>query len=130
MTTTTDNSATCTIFDKVSKDNVTTYTYARKASDVIVYIHDSKGNIIDTKHPDSNGVLSIDKYPLEANSYITVIDSPSDSDPFYKALSIQKSILSRNLYKLKTSSWWLLFRGYYTCASEGLYLGFYFKRTG
>ncbi|EKO3850813.1 MULTISPECIES: flagellar sheath protein A [Vibrio] len=101
VTTTTDNSATCTIFDKVSKDNVTTYTYARKASDVTVYIHDSKGNIIDTKHPDSNGVLSIDKYPLEANSYITVIDSPSDSDPFYKALSIQKEYLESQLIQVK-----------------------------
>ncbi|HDY8009547.1 TPA: flagellar sheath protein A [Vibrio vulnificus] len=101
VTTTNDNSSTCTIFDKTKKDNVTTYTYARKASDVTVYIHDSKGNIIDTKHPDSNGVLSIDKYPLEANSYITVIDSPSDSDPFYKALSIQKEYLESQLIQVK-----------------------------
>ncbi|MBE3868167.1 flagellar sheath protein A [Vibrio parahaemolyticus] len=101
VTTTTDKSATCTIFDKVQKDNITTYTYARKASDVTVYIHDSKGNVIDTKHPDTNGVLTIDKYPLETNSYVTVIDSPSDSDPFYKALSIQKEYLESQLIQVK-----------------------------
>ncbi|WP_045408814.1 hypothetical protein [Vibrio jasicida] len=98
--TTIDKSKSCTIFDKVQKDGVTTYTYARKASDVTVYVHDSKGNIIDTMHPDVNGVLTIDKYPLEEKSYVTFIDSPSDSDPFYKALSIQKELLESQLVQV------------------------------
>ncbi|MBT0339838.1 flagellar sheath protein A [Vibrio campbellii] len=95
-----DKSATCTIFDKVQQNGVTTYTYARKASDVTVYVHDSKGSIIDTMHPDVNGVLTIDKYPLEEKSYVTFIDSPSDSDPFYKALSIQEELLESQLIQV------------------------------
>ncbi|MGR5205535.1 flagellar sheath protein A [Vibrio sp. PNB23_22_7] len=93
-------SDSCTLFGQVTENGVTTYTYARKAADVTVYIHDAVGNVVETKKPDANGILRLDKYPLEQGSYITVIDSPSGYDPFYKALSIQKKYLESQLIQV------------------------------
>jgi hypothetical protein len=85
----------CTLFD-VNGQTVGKETYARLASKVTVKTYDADGNF-DEDLSDSVsdvGILNFAKDEIKDGGYISVIDSPSDNEYYYKVLSIQKALLS------------------------------------
>ena len=100
-----EGSATsCTLFD-ITGQSVGMQTYARLASDVRVKTYDADGNFNkDLSDLVSNtGVLNITERDIEDGGYLSVIDSPSDKDPLYKVLSIQKELLGNYLISVGRS---------------------------
>jgi hypothetical protein len=92
--------SSCTLFKVDDLDNPTLYTYAKVAQDLVVYTHDAEGSVTDTLTPNSSGKLTINKNTLDDGGFVTVLDSPGETDYFYKALSIQKEILESQLIKV------------------------------
>lgn len=87
--------ASCTLFD-VDGQTSGKETYARLAEDVTVKTYDADGyfNKDLSDFVSSTGILNITVNDIEDGGYISIIDSPSDTDTFYKVLSIQKALLS------------------------------------
>lgn len=87
-------SASCTLFD-VDGQTVGKETYAKLATDVTVKMYDENGEFVEdlSSAITAAGILSIAENNVADGGYISVIDSPSDTDTFYKVLSIQKSLL-------------------------------------
>lgn len=88
----------CTVF--AEKSGALPYTYARLAEDVAVQLHDADGVYQESLTPDSNGSLRVNKYDIEDGGYLSVIDSPDDSLPYYRVLSIQKELLETGVIKV------------------------------
>ena len=92
--------SSCTLFKVDDINSPTQYTYAKVAQDLVVYIHDAEGNVTDTLSPNSSGKLTINKNTMDDEGFVTVLDSPGETDYFYKALSIQKEALESQLIKV------------------------------
>jgi len=88
------NDTSCTLFN-VDGATSGTQTYGRVAQDLTVEIYDADGEYVDDISDDITeaGVLTIDADDIEDGGYLSIVDSPSDSDHFYKVLSIQKELL-------------------------------------
>ncbi|CAM3001201.1 hypothetical protein [Moritella viscosa] len=86
--------ARCTLFD-VGGQASGKETYAKLATDVTVKMYDKNGDFVEdlSSSITTAGILSIAKNSVADGGYISVIDSPSDTDSFYKVLSIQKALL-------------------------------------
>jgi len=86
--------ASCTLFD-VDGQAADKETYARVAKDVTVKIYDADGNFVEDLSDSVSdvGVLNVAKNDIEDGGYLSIIDSPSDDDKYYKVLSIQKELL-------------------------------------
>ena len=86
--------ASCTLFD-VEGQASGKETYAKLATDVTVKMYDENGDFVEdlSSAITTAGILSIAKNSVADGGYISVIDSPSDTDTFYKVLSIQKALL-------------------------------------
>ena len=98
MVTTSSVPSGCTVFAEDSSADE--YTYAKLAADVsVIYIDADDGSEVSVA-PDSDGTLTIDKNDLEDGSYLSIVDSPSDEDLYYKVLSIQKELLETSLIKI------------------------------
>ncbi len=85
-------SETCTFFDG-SGQNSDAKTFGKVAGDVTVEVYHADGSFDKTLAVSSEGVLKFAMNDVEDGGYVSVIDSPSDTDHFYKALSIQKELL-------------------------------------
>ncbi|GIC76255.1 hypothetical protein [Moritella sp. F3] len=86
--------ASCTLFD-VDGQTAGKETYARVAKDVTVKIYDEDGNFVEDLSDSVSdvGVLNVAKNDIEDGGYLSIIDSPSTEDKYYKVLSIQKALL-------------------------------------
>lgn len=85
-------SETCTFFDG-TEQNSDAKTYGKVAGDVTVEVYHADGTFDKALAVSSEGVLKFAMNDVEDDGYVSVIDSPSDSDHFYKVLSIQKELL-------------------------------------
>jgi len=93
--------ANCTIFD-VDEQNSDAVTYAMMASDVKIEIHNADGTLkSQVLTVSEKGVLTFSKNDIADGGYISIIDSPSNDDLFYKVLSIQKELLGNYLISVK-----------------------------
>jgi len=92
----------CTVFSENTSVIPAQYTYAKLAADVRVVAHSADGLLdVDLSYtPSSKGIVKIDKLKLEDGGYISIIDSPSEQDPFYRVLSIQKEYLESQLIQI------------------------------
>ncbi|NVC63627.1 hypothetical protein FC652_10870 [Vibrio sp. 05-20-BW147] len=93
----------CTVLSKDTSTTPTELTYAKLASDVRVVAHKANGAIDNNLKlvPNESGVLKIDKHKLEDGGFVSIIDSPSDSKPFYSVMSIQKQFLENQLIQIE-----------------------------
>lgn len=93
----------CTVFLKDTSTTLAELTYAKLASDVRVIAHKANGAIDSNLKliPNESGVLKIDKHKLEDGGFVSIVDSPSDSKPFYSVLSIQKQFLENQLIQIE-----------------------------
>ncbi len=91
-------SSGCTVFAQDSASSLS--TYAALAADVTVSYTDAEDGELEYLYPDSDGTLTVDKNWLQDGSYLSIIDSPSDDDHYYKVLSIQKELLESSLVKI------------------------------
>lgn len=95
-TTTASEVAGCTVFSESTSGSTTTYTYGKLASDLTAQINNADGTINRQLTVPSSGYLKVDKTLVPTGGFITVIDSPSETDHYYKALSIQRNLLSNH----------------------------------
>lgn len=92
-------SETCTFFDG-TEQNSDAKTFGKVAGDVTVEVYHADGSFDKTLAVSSEGVLKFAMNDVEDGGYVSVIDSPSDSDHFYKVLSIQKELLDDYLINI------------------------------
>lgn len=106
--------SSCTNFlqEEFKDPNNTQYLYANIAYDVRVNIYDAQGIFQQNLKVTKKGRLSFDKAIIPNNGYLSIIDSPSNSDPYYKVLSIQKALVSDLLIEIGRNS------GSPTCYTE------------
>ncbi|CCO49993.1 conserved exported hypothetical protein [Vibrio nigripulchritudo SOn1] len=87
----------CTLFGQDENASPKQYTYANLANDVKVHINNADGTIKTGLAVSSSGLLRLDKNQVPAGGFVTIIDSPSDADPYYRALSIQKDLIGNHV---------------------------------
>ncbi|MBD1556541.1 hypothetical protein HC752_06295 [Vibrio sp. S9_S30] len=89
--------AGCTLFAQDENASPKQYTYANLARDVRVQINNADGTISTQLAVSSSGLLRLDKNKVPAGGFVTIIDSPSNADPYYRVLSIQKDLINNQV---------------------------------
>lgn len=89
-------SNTCTLFD-TDRQTPGMESFAKVAADVVVKVFDNKGDFVKSLTVSTDGKLTVTANDVPDGGYLSVIDSPSDTDHFFKVLSIQKSLLSNSI---------------------------------
>ena len=89
-------SSSCTLFD-TDRQTPGMESFAKVAADVTVKVFDKEGDFVKSLVVANNGTLVVSVSDVPDGGYLSIIDSPSDTDHFYKVLSIQKSLLSNSV---------------------------------